>query len=335
MGRVTNKKGLKMANSRTKAKTKRQNNDLLKGGIIAGGIGVFFTLGAIGNIGTGYTFGVSIFAIIVGAIAAAFSVPVFLKEKKNPAKKTIVALALAGVTVLGSLVAMIADPIAVKVRCSSYNSVEEMKIGDSSRCRERVDELKRQKQEEETAKAEAIEAEKQECSAKSYDWNSDAGRCNTESEQKEAEKKKAEEAAIEKAKSECSAKKYDWNYDKKRCNTDSEQKAKEAEREAERKRQEEANRTTTITGKDHDSNDMAGKFDKIMNACWDELDAFWTAGVSILDSNDGYPISYSVTVKGDGTLVKGYMVGYYRTHGGKIKELNCVYENGSASVKGL
>lgn len=313
------------------AKLKKfQTKNHLTAGITIGAIGVFLAITGLANIGQGNAWGVSLFAIIIGAISAVFSVPAFLKERKEKQHfmKAIVALSLTGATILGSIIAIIADPISVNARCASYNSVEEMKIGDSSLCKGRVQELEQQKKNEENAKNEAKQKAKDECSAKNYDWNSDKNRCNTEEEQKAKDEE-------EKARSECSAKNYDWNSSEKRCNTESEQQAKDAEREAAKKRQEEANKTTTIKGADHDENDMAGKFDKIMNACWDKLEAFWTGGVSILDSNDGYPITYSATVKGDGTIVEGYMLGHYRTRNGNIKELNCSYKNGSVTISGI
>ena len=250
------------------------------------------------------------------------------KREKKKFVKAVIGLSLTGVTILSAIIAIIADPIAVNARCSVFNSKEEMSLGESSICRERVKQLEQQKQDEENAKKETAKRAKDECSAKNYEWNSDKNRCNTEEEQSKYETEK-------KAKSECSAKNYDWNSSEKRCNTDSEQQAKNAEREAEKQRQEEANKTTTITGKDHDANDMAGKFNKIADACWDKLEKFWTGGVSILDSDDGYPITYSATIKNDGTIVEGSMTGYYQTKGGKLKPLSCSYKNGSVKISGV
>lgn len=306
-----------------------KNKNLPKFGIIVGAVGVFFAITSLANIGSNHASGVSIYTIIIGLIALALSVPNFLKERKQKQHfvKALVNLILAGATILGAIIAIIADPIAVKAKCSAYNSVEEMKIGDSSVCKDRVKELEQQKKDEENAKAEALEKAKSECSAKNYDWNSSKNRCNTEDEQKA----KDEET---KAKSECSAKNYSWNSTEKRCYTDEEQAAANAKKAEEEAKRAEANKTTTITGKDHDDNDMAGKFSKLANACWDKLDTFWTDAV-ILDSDSGRPISYSVTVKNDGTLVEGEMTGYYRTKSGNIKPLYCTYDNGTVKIAGI
>ena len=266
----------------------------------------------------------------MGLVAVALSIWLLLQAKKQGEKliKPIIALGLAGVVALGCLIAVIADPIAVNLKCSAYNSVEEMKISDSSLCKDRVVELEKQKQDEENAKKEAIAKAKDECSAKNYSWNSSANRCNTEEEQRKENSEKE-------AKSSCSAKNYDWNSSEKRCNTDSEQQVanqKKAEEEAKRA---EANKTTTYTGTDHDENDSAGRYAKITDACLDRLDHHYP-GTLPLGSYDGYTIYYSVTLKGDGTLVEGFMNGYHKTKNGqKILSYKCIYENGSAKIQGL
>lgn len=281
-------------------------------------------------IGKGNAAGVGGFGIFVGLVAATLSTLAFLEAKKKNDNliKPIIGLVLAGLIVLGCLISIIADPIAKNARCSAFNSEEEMSLDDHSVCRERIKEIEQQKQDEENAKKEAKQKAKDECSAKNYSWNSSNNRCNTDEEQEK-------EDAEKKAKSECSAKDYDWNSTEGRCNTDSEQQTanqKKAEEEAKRA---EANKTTTYTGTDHDANDNAGRYTKLMNACLDRLDYHYK-GTYPLDSDDGYPITYSVTLKGDGTLVEGFMNGYHRTKNGqKILSYKCTYENGSAKIQGL
>lgn len=315
-----------------KIKTKKKSQiDLFKASVVIGIIGLLiFVPSSFTAIGEGSAKGVGGFGIFVGLVAVVLSIWLLLQAKKKGEKliKPIIALSLAGVVALGCLIAVIADPIAVNSKCSAYNSVEEMKIGDSSLCKDRVAELEKQKQDEENARKEAAIKAKDECSAKSYSWNSSENRCNTDEEQKKEDTEK-------KAKSECSAKNYDWKYSENRCNTDSEQQVanqKKAEEEAKRA---EANKTTTYTGTDHDENDSAGRYVKITNACLDRLDHHYP-GTLPLGSYDGYTIYYSVTLKGDGTLVEGFMNGYHRTKNGqKILSYKCIYENGLAKIQGL
>lgn len=319
---------MKLENIQSQMKKKMKNPT--RTGIIVGLIGLFFAFVSLSGIGDGNASGVSIFTLIIGAMAAIFSVPAFIVELKERKQfvKSIIGISLTGATILGSLIAIIADPISVNIQCSSYNSVEEMKIGDSSKCKKRVAELEQQKQDEENAKKEAAQKAKDECAAKNHDWNSTNNRCNTEEEQAKLDAEK-------KAKSDCSAKNHDWNSSENRCYTDSEQQAKNAEREAEKKRQEEANKTTNVTGVDHDANDTAGKFTKITNACLDRVEVHYP-GAYPLDSYDGAPIYYSVTLKGDGTLVEGSMTGKIKTkYGNKILDYDCTYKNGSAKIRGF
>lgn len=169
-----------------------------------------------------------------------------------------------------------------------------------------------------------------ECKRQGRKWvgYSYSGTCLSEEESEKSDKKEA-------ARKECSDKGYNWNYGEERCNTDSEQQAAIQEKAEEDSRREEANKTTTIAGKDHDENDNAGKFDAIMSACLDRLENNFP-GTYPLDSDDGYPIYYSITVKGDGTLVKGSMTGYHRTRNGqKVLDYKCSYEDGSAKILGL
>lgn len=92
---------------------------------------------------------------------------------------------------------------------------------------------------------------------------------------------------------------------------------------------------TTLTGKDHDENDQAGKYTALMNKCLDRLNHHFE-NTYPLDSDDGYPISYSVTLDSNGTLVEGTMAGHHKTKTTqKILEYKCVYKNGSAKIQGL
>ena len=145
------------------------------------------------------------------------------------------------------------------------------------------------------------------------------------------EKAKAEREAEEAKKKEEAAKAAE---EKKK-----QEEAKKAEEEAKKaedaRKAEEANKTTTITGQDHDENDNAGKFNTIMNACLDKVDS-WYPNAYPFDSDDGYPIYYSITVKADGTLVEGSMKGKIKTyHGNKILDYTCNYKDGVAKLKGL
>lgn len=329
-----------MVNSKKKdAKPKSQSKKIFKptknfkASLILSAVGAFFFIGALTQIGTGGSAIFSGLTILFCLVAGYFSIPALIKEVNDKVKgkefiKSIIAVSIVGLLVLGSIIAMIADPIALNKRCSAFTSIDEMSLDETSICKNRISEIEAQAEAEKNAADEALAKAKDECKAKDYDWNSSERRCNSDEEQQKENAKK-------KAKEECKAKKYNWDYAKDRCNTDAEQQAdnqKKAEEEAKRA---EANKTTTYTGKDHDDNDKAGRYTKIMNACWDELEAFWPKGVAILDSDDGYPITYSVTLKGDGTLVEGSMIGTYRTGQGKIKDLNCIYKNGSAKVAGI
>lgn len=141
-------------------------------------------------------------------------------------------------------------------------------------------------------------------------------------------------AAEEKAKAEREAEEAKKKEDAKKA-AEEKKRQEEVEKAEEARRAEEANRTTTITGQDHDANDNAGKFNAIMNACLDQVDS-WYPGAYPFDSDDGYPIYYSITVKTDGTLVEGSMQGKIKTkHGNKILDYDCTYKDGAAKIKGL
>ncbi len=137
-----------------------------------------------------------------------------------------------------------------------------------------------------------------------------------------------------------------WNNSK--CKTkeeiEAEEKAKQEEAtkkaEAEDVKKDETKRDesslTTITGRDHDDNDYAGKYDVVMNACLDQLEYHYGSGTYPYDSGDGYPISYKVVFDGD-VLVYGEMSGYFdNIHGDTIaKQYTCKYENGVAKLAGI
>lgn len=80
---------------------------------------------------------------------------------------------------------------------------------------------------------------KKECANKGKRWKDNKSVCLSQEEYDQILAQEKAEDEEKKLKSDCSAKSYDWNYDAKRCNTAEEQKAKNAEKEAERKRQEE------------------------------------------------------------------------------------------------
>ena len=318
-------------------KTKASKMNSIRIGMIISGIGLFFALASLFNIGNGNASGVAIFTLILGAISAIFSVPAFLKERKERKKyvKALIGLIMTGVVILSAIIAIIADPIAVNVRCGKFNSEDEMSLSEMSICKARREELKTKQEAEQKAKEEESQKKKDECSTKSYDWNYSENRCNNDDEQKAANEKKQAEEAEKKAKEECSVKNYDWNSTEKRCNNDSEQQAANQKKAEEQRKIEEANKTTTYTGKDHDENDNAGRYNKLIDACLDRLD-YHFSGTYPLDSDDGYPIYYSVTLKGDGTLVEGFMNGYHKTKmGNKILDYKCDYKNGSAKIRGL
>ncbi len=295
---------------------------------------VFLALSSLPNMASSIESG---FGIIFGLLGALFVAPDLIKgyKEKKLSVNIIISSVMAGIAILGSVIGMIATPISINTTCSQYNDVNEVPSDQKWMCSGRIDELNAQKEAEQKAKAEAEQKAKDECSAKNYGWNYSANRCNNDDEQKAAEESKKASEAESQAKSECSAKGYDWNSNAKRCNDDAEQQALNQKRAEEKAKQEEANKTTTYTGTDHDANDSAGLYDKLMNACWDKLEDFWMPGVSILDSANGYPITYSVTLKGDGTLVEGTMMGAYRTKSGNIKDLYCTYKNGSVSIDGI
>lgn len=307
-------------------------------------VGLILAIIALCLLGSVATMVLAIIALVFCVIAAIYPVPTFIKQRKNNSikAKTWFSVAATGIVAFMSILALIINPI---VRSAVIAKEEERAAEElaelAEECRKSFANV------ESNWKCSQPEYEnedfyyttndlKKECSNKGRRWKDSEYACLSKT---ESDKIIAQEKADEvenKLKSECSAKNYDWNYDAKRCNTDEEQKAKNAEKEAERKRQEEANKTTTITGKDHDANDMAGKFSKLADACWDKLDEFWTAGGTvILDSDSGYPISYSITVKGDGTLVNGTMTGSYRTKSGNIKPLYCTYDNGTVKIVGI
>lgn len=228
------------------------------------------------------------------------------KSKELKKWGIVCAIGLGFLLVFGCFVA-IALPYAEKVdRCNSYVNIEEVPASDYSACKEQVARLQE--------KAETVETEeKEKCSAKNYEWNEKEHHCNTDDEQEESTKKKAEE---ETKKAEAEAKKK-------------EEEVKRAEAEA--KKREEESKYVTYTGTDHDANDYAGRYDKLLDACWNKLDSK-SSTLYELDSNDGYPITYSVTLSSDGSLVSGSMEGYYMTVHNKVMKYRCTYSNGIASL---
>lgn len=129
-----------------------------------------------------------------------------------------------------------------------------------------------------------------------------------------------------------------WSNSK--CKTkeeiETEEKAKQEESAKKEEAKQEASSLTTITGRDHDENDYAGKYDVVMNACLDQLEYHYGSGAYPYDSGDGYPISYKVVFDGD-TLVSGEMSGYWdNIHGDTVpKQYTCKYENGVAKLAGI
>ena len=200
-------------------------------------IGALFVMSALSAIGNGNAKGVGSVTIILGVIMAFMVVPNFLKKKTQ---KTIIFTAISAFLVLGSIIAIIADPIVVNNKCSKFTTLEEYNkapLSETIECWGKKDELeakeKAEKEEQRKSKKNETEQKKKECSAKGLDWNESEDRCNTDEEQKVSNLRK-----------ECSAKNYQFNYDEKRCYTDEEQKAylnKKAEEE--RKRQEEQRKT--------------------------------------------------------------------------------------------
>ena len=234
------------------------------------------------------------------------------KDEKRHIKVLCIMLGCATLFVVG-FTAIVS--ISSAVRCGSYNKLEDIPTYEHSLCKEKVAEL----QAEKTSKEEKA---KEECPAKGYKWNTINGRCNTDAEQEEANKKKAEEEVKEEAKRQ-------------------EAEAKKAEEEA-RKREEES-KYVTYTGTDGDANDYAGKYDALWNVCWDILEEkVGSPFMSVLDTRDGpYPVNISMTVSGDGSLVRGSMKGYFlyarRSVFGKFKEyavyyFDCNYSNGTTSL---
>lgn len=334
------------ANSIQKAKLTEEKikQNLFWYSILVAIVGLILAIIALCLLGSMATIVLAIIALVFSAIAAIYPIPTFIKQRKahSVKTKTWISLIATGIVIAMSVIALILNPV---IR-SAVIAEEEAKAAEelaelAEKCRKSFANVESnwqcsQSEYENEDFYYTTDDLRKECSNKGRRWDDDEYTCLSQVESNKIiaqEKAAAEESKL---KSECSAKSYDWNYDAKRCNTAEEQKAKEAEREAERKRQEEANKTTTITGKDHDANDMAGKFSKLADACWDKLDEFWTAGGTvILDSDSGSPISYSVTIKGDGTLVKGTMTGNYRTKGGKVKPLYCTYDNGTVKITGI
>ena len=170
---------------------------------------------------------------------------------------------------------------------------------------------------------------KTECEAAEGKWNGYS--CKSKEELEAEAKAKAEKEAEEMKKKEEAAK----AAEEKKKQEEAARAAEEKKKQEEARKAEEANKTTIIAGQDHDANDNARKFDTLMNVCLDQVDS-WYPGAYPLDSDDGYPIYYSVTVKADGTLVEGSMKGKIKTkYGNKILDYTCNYKDGVAKIRGL
>lgn len=305
-------------------------------------VGLILAIIALCLLGSVATMVLAIIALVFCVIAAIYPVPTFIKQRKNNSikAKTWFSVAATGIVAFMSILALIINPIVRNAVIAKEEERAAEELAElAEECRKSFANV------ESNWKCSQPEYEdkdfyyttndlKKECSNKGRRWKESEYTCLSKTESDKIIAQEKAEEAENKLKSECSAKNYDWNYDAKRCNTDTEQKAKNAEKEAEKKRQEEANKTTTITGKDHDANDSAGKYTKLMNACLDRLDVHFP-NTYPLDSDDGYPIYYTITLKGDGTLVSGSMKGYHKTYfGNKILPYSCKYENGSAKIEG-
>lgn len=305
-------------------------------------VGLILAIIALCLLGSVATIVLAIIALVFGAISAIYSIPTLIEQRKNNniAAKTWFSVATTGIVVVMSVLALIINPIARSAVIAKEEAKAAKELAElAEECKKSLANVENNwkcsqpKYENEDFYYTTNDLKKK-CESKGRRWKDSESICLPKAESDKIIAQEKAEEAENKLKSECSAKNYDWNYDAKRCNTDTEQKAKNAEREAERKRQEEANKTTTITGKDHDANDMAGKFNKLTDACLDRLDKHFP-NTYPLDSGDGYPISYTATIKGDGTIVSGSMTGYHKTYyGNKILSYSCKYENGSAKILG-
>lgn len=373
----------KKATSPSQEKSKKKESDMGKGvktnlrnSIIVSAAGLFFTLGAMITVGRGGAFVFSIIAFLLAAISAYFCLPVFLKERKNKGKvnftKSMYCVMLAGMIAIIAVISSIADPIAVNVRCSSFDSVDGMGLGDLGLCKSRIEELEKEQDKKNTEEKASREQKQKELFSqfvgKTYNVeNEDFCKSHAGNDYPNNYTKSIrfdDESHITVYRCGDSVETYSVKFSDRADNKFSfdvydpvemaedgsyiifqhskyttEAKSQESVvSELERQKAAEASKpksNTTYTGVDHDENDDAGRYTSLMNKCLDRLDSYFKDTYP-LDSADGYPIYYSVTLDSDGSLVEGSMTGHHKTRTSqRVLEYKCVYKNGSAEIQGM
>lgn len=251
-------------------------------------IGLILTIIALCLLGSIATVVLAIIALVFGAIAAIYPVPNFIKQRKNNniEIKTWVSAVAVGVVIVMSVIALIIDPVVRSAKIAEEEARAAEELAELAKeCRKSFANVENnwkcsQSKYQNEDFYYTTDDLKKECANKGKMWKDNKSVCLS---QEEYDKIVTGEKAAEeerKLKSECSAKNYDWNYDAKRCNTDTEQKTKNAEKEAEQKHQEEANKTSSQAASASTNNTPAPaatpstnnsnqpSIDTIADACW-------------------------------------------------------------------
>ena len=333
-----NQKNIKTLDKKSsKVELNENNKKHTKAGIIIGVIALFFTVVTLNGIGSSNS-GVGSFACFLGVVAAVFELPVFLDSRKTREnyQKSIIAMVLISIAILGSLIAIIADGVVV----NNKKQVIVEKCKTSLENLEYDDECHYKLKREDEGYYDGNDFIKK-CQEKGgeiiksayYKNAHNSYKCKEEVE-KNADSKKREEVEVSKPKNECETNGGQWQYDNTCKSKEKVAEEKEASRQECAKKQNYTWDGDNCNGKEWiwQGNESALNSDskvssyekKITNEVFNAVERK-SKSAYILDSGDGKP--WTVTIKMTGNSMSEYTVVFYIQGGGSV--YRAIVKNGT------